>query len=160
MTKPTKWLYTQQWHRSAWAFTHADQSSLSAWRMLGSLATHQVPRLIWVFTGRTATLLVSSCRGSSTVLTLSICTDFSCIPDKFFRDFHIPKGRVSKKKESIIVVWCELKIPLLGITVQRHLASLMMPNSYPRDGIFSPHLTTIKDSYSLDQSRGSAVAQW
>ena len=27
-------------------------------------------------------------------------------------------------------------------------ASLVMPNSYPRDGIFNPHLTTIKDSYS------------
>ena len=25
----------------------------------------------------------------------------------------------------------------------------MMPNSYPRDGIFNQHLTTIKDSYIL-----------
>ena len=50
-------------------------SSLSAWRKLGSLATHWVhsedsdqtgrmPRLIWVFAGRTLTLLVLSCRGS------------------------------------------------------------------------------------------------
>ena len=29
----------------------------------------------------------------------------------------------------------------------------MMPNSYPRDGIFNPHLTTIKDSYSLAWAR-------
>ena len=35
-------------------------------------------------------------------------------------------------------VRCEMKI-----------LSLMMPNSYPRDGIFNPHLTTIKDSYIL-----------
>ena len=52
-----------------------DQSSLSAWRNLGSLATlwahsedsdqtGRMPRLIWVFAGRTATLLVLSCRGS------------------------------------------------------------------------------------------------
>ena len=45
------------------------ESSLSTWRKLGSLATHwahsedsdqtgQMPRLIWVFTGCTATLLV------------------------------------------------------------------------------------------------------
>ena len=45
------------------------ESSLSAWRKLGSLATHwahsedsdqtgRMPRLIWVFAGRTATLLV------------------------------------------------------------------------------------------------------
>ena len=51
------------------------ESSLSAWRNLGSLATHwahsedsdqtgRVPRLIWVFAGRTLILLVLSCRGS------------------------------------------------------------------------------------------------
>ena len=50
-------------------------SSLSAWRKLGSLATHwahsedsdqtgRMPRLIWVFAGRTLILLVLSCRGS------------------------------------------------------------------------------------------------
>ena len=49
--------------------------SLSAWGKLGSLATHwahsedadqtvRFPRLIWVFAGRTLTLLVLSCRGS------------------------------------------------------------------------------------------------
>ena len=36
-----------------------------------------------------------------------------------------------QEKESIMVVWCELKILSLGITVQHHSASLMMPNSYP-----------------------------
>ena len=52
------------------------ESSLSAWRKLGSLATHWVhsedsdqtgrmPRLIWVFAGRTVILLVLSCRGSN-----------------------------------------------------------------------------------------------
>ena len=35
MTKPTKWLCAQRRLRSAWA------SSLSAWRKLGSLTTHQ-----------------------------------------------------------------------------------------------------------------------
>ena len=54
------------------------ESSLSAWRKLGSLATHwahsedsdqtgRMPRLTWVFAGRTLTLLVLSCRGSSSV---------------------------------------------------------------------------------------------
>ena len=52
------------------------ESSLSAWRKLGSLATHwahsegsdqtgQMPKLISVFAGRTVTLLVLSCCGSS-----------------------------------------------------------------------------------------------
>ena len=37
------------------------------------------------------------------------------------------------------------------VNVRRHLASLVIPNSYPCDGIFYPHLTTIKDSYIPDQ---------
>ena len=52
------------------------ESSLSAWRNLGSIATHWVhsedsdqtglmPRLTWVFAGRTLILLVLSCRGSN-----------------------------------------------------------------------------------------------
>ena len=55
---------TQQRLRSAWASAQSDQSSLSARRKLGSLATHwahsedsdqtgRMPRLIWVFAGRT-----------------------------------------------------------------------------------------------------------
>ena len=47
------------------------ESLLSAWRKLGSLATHWAhskdsnpPSLIWVFAGCTLTLLVLSCRGS------------------------------------------------------------------------------------------------
>ena len=53
-----------------------------------------------------------------------------------------------QEKEFLMAVRCELKIPSLGKTVQNHLASLVMTNSYPHDGIFNPHLTTIKDSYS------------
>ena len=52
------------------------ESSLPAWRKLGSLATHsahsedsdqtgRMSRLIWVFAGRTLILLVLSCRGSN-----------------------------------------------------------------------------------------------
>ena len=32
-----------------------------------------------------------------------------------------------------------------------------MPNSYRRDGIFNPHLTTIKDSYWIYSSLGSSL---
>ena len=76
MTKPTKWHVrpaTTQISlgiRSVWS-----ESSLSAWRKFGSLATHwahsedsdqtgRMPRLIWVFAGRTLILFVLSCRGS------------------------------------------------------------------------------------------------
>ena len=33
------------------------------------------------------------------------------------------------------------------VTVRHHSASLVMRNSYPRDGIFNQNITTIKDSY-------------
>ena len=60
----------QPGHPPVWS-----ESSLSAWRNLGSLATHWVhsedsdqtgrmPRLIWVFAGCTLILLVLSCRSS------------------------------------------------------------------------------------------------
>ena len=35
------------------------------------------------------------------------------------------------------------------VTIRHYSASLVMPNSYPRDGSFNPHLTPIKDSYIL-----------
>ena len=54
------------------------ESSLSAWRKLGSLATHwtqaktdqtgRMPRLIWVFAGGTVTSLLLSCRGPTVFL--------------------------------------------------------------------------------------------
>ena len=34
------------------------------------------------------------------------------------------------------------------VTVWHHSADLVKPNSYPRDRIFSQHLTAIKDSYN------------
>ena len=30
------------------------------------------------------------------------------------------------------------------VTVRHHSASLLMPNNYPRDGIFNQHLITIR----------------
>ena len=76
MTKPTKWCVHPAKIRSAWASTQSDQSSLSAWRKLGSLATHLAHskdsdqtgwmlRLIWVFAGPTVFLLVLSWGGET-----------------------------------------------------------------------------------------------
>ena len=72
-TKPTKW-HVRQAKTQINLGIHPvwSKSSLSAWRKLGSLATHwmhsedsdqtgRMPRLIWVFTGRTVILLVLSC---------------------------------------------------------------------------------------------------
>ena len=47
-----------------------------------------------------------------------------------------------QEKEYKMVVRWELKILSLGITIRHYEAC-------PRDGIFNPHLTTIKDSYIL-----------
>ena len=51
-----------QWVAKDPSFLHADSED--------SDQTGQMPRLIWVFAGRTATLLVLSCRGSSIVVRL------------------------------------------------------------------------------------------
>ena len=75
ITKPTKWVCVHQRLRSAWASAQSDQSSLCAQlvakdsRFLhadseDSDQTGRMPRLIWVFAGRTLTLLVLSCCGS------------------------------------------------------------------------------------------------
>ena len=48
LTKPTKWVCAQQRIRSAWASAQSDpESSLSAWRNLGCLATHSAHSKLW-----------------------------------------------------------------------------------------------------------------
>ena len=75
ITKPTKWVCAQRRLRSAWASSPTDLSSLcTQWvakypRFLHAISkdfdqTGRMPRLIWVFAGRTIILLVLSCHGS------------------------------------------------------------------------------------------------
>ena len=52
-----------------------------------------------------------------------------------------------------MAVQCGLKIPSLGISVQHDSASLVMPNTYPRGGIFNPHCTAIKDTHNTDRDQ-------
>ena len=72
---PQNGMCAQRRLSSAWAPSQSNQSSLSAWRKLGSLATWthwaHMPRLIGVFTGRTVILLVLSCCGSNNKWTAS-----------------------------------------------------------------------------------------
>ena len=44
-----------------------------------------------------------------------------------------------QEKKFVMVVRFELKIPSLRIIVWHHLASLVMLDGYPRDGIFNPN---------------------
>ena len=66
--------------------------------------------------------------------------------------WHISKLKYNRRRKSMqeieSIMVRKLKIPSLGITVRHHSGSLVMPNSYPHDGIFNPHLTTITDSYN------------
>ena len=91
------------------------ESSLSARRNLGSLATHwahsedsdqtgRMPRLIWVFASRTVTLLVLSCRGSYNVCRKKkwglFCKQFFVF--FFFRiDEFVPKLRSTTHPASL-----------------------------------------------------------
>ena len=78
--------------RSAWASIQFDQRLRCPHEEIGPLATHwahsedsdqtgRMPRLIWVFAGRTATLLVLSRGGSITVLS-------SCSPSDHRKHYH------------------------------------------------------------------------
>ena len=89
MTKPTKWVCAQRRLRSAWASAQSDQSLRCApnWvakdpRFLHADSedtdqTGRMPRLIWVFAGRTLSLLVFTCRGSHNWSSCKI-QDFWC----------------------------------------------------------------------------------
>ena len=47
-----------------------------------------------------------------------------------------------QEKETLTVVRCKLN-SVTRVTVRHHTTSLVMPKSYPRDGTFNPHPTTI-----------------
>ena len=81
MSKPTKWhVHPAKTQISLGIRPDWSESSLSAWRKLGSLATHwahsedsdqtgRMPRLIWVFAGRIVILLVlSRCHDAAQML--------------------------------------------------------------------------------------------
>ena len=103
MTKPTMWLCAHRRLWSDWADSLGihpvwSESSLSAWKKLGSLATHwahsedsdqtgQMPRLIWVFAGRTLILLVLSWGGSFSYFDLKFCLKIHCNVEKSSHDF-------------------------------------------------------------------------
>ena len=74
------------------------ESSLSAWRNLGSLATHwaysedshqtgRMPRLIWVFAGHTLIFLVLSCRGSN-IKTMLQCVKIFAVAQQTHAHFQ------------------------------------------------------------------------
>ena len=96
MSKPTKWpVHPTKTQISPGIRPVWSESSLSAWRKLGSLATHWVhskdsdqtrrmPRLIRVFAGRTVILLVLSCRASF-MLSELFCP---CKPNKSISVYH------------------------------------------------------------------------
>ena len=82
MTKPTKWLSAQRRLGLALGIHPVwSESSLSAWREYSeeSDQTGRMPRLIWVFAGRTAILLVLSCRGSNMWHTASTDLNYEII---------------------------------------------------------------------------------
>ena len=61
---------------------------------------------------------------------------------------QLSKGEYARKKihngSSVLI-----ENSVTRVTFQHHSASFVMPNSYPCDGFFKEHRTTIKDSYNL-----------
>ena len=104
------------------------ESSLSAWRKLGSLATHWahsedsdqtgwMPRLIWVFAGRTLILLVLSCRGSfmhKYMHSLNSKTGFS--NTKYWQTYRI----------SASLVLCDWTKPRLVLSIEFYVLTVLI----------------------------------
>ena len=53
-----------------------------------------------------------------------------------------------------------IKNSVTRITVQHHWASLVMPNSYSRGGIFNLYLTTIEDSWSVSPGQDKEIEKY
>ena len=144
MTKPTKWLCAQRRLGSAWPSTQSDQSSLSAWRKFGSLATHWAhsedwsdwadARLIWVFAGPTVILLVLSCRGSYGVPISPLSTHFMLSCDTYL--VHIFGVRIISKRDERVVVQ-RYRSSVLKIHIKPRLWNKLVniPSNGPRDNM-------------------------
>ena len=89
MSKPTKWMCAQRRLSLAWASTYSNQNlrcvlsgylSTQAFFMRSedSDQTGRIPRLIWVFAGRTVILFVLTWGGSNCLLSPSCCLTECC----------------------------------------------------------------------------------
>ena len=87
------------------------ESSLSAWRNLGRLATHwahsedsiqtgRIPRLIWVFAGRAVILLVLSCCGSYLFTVFLNCTKYKTCKEPCEELFPIEVAKLVNLKQT------------------------------------------------------------
>ena len=134
MTKPTMWLCAQRRLRSAWASTQSDQSLHCP---LGSLAPHwahsedsdqtgRMPRLIWVFAGRTVILLVLSWGGP-------------IIINVFFQTEQVPAELTKAKSLSSL---SPLTLKVVGspqMTYQQRSHGITFPCLLLPSGNFRPH---------------------
>ena len=91
-------------------------------------------------------------RSRTELLLIKKCSYFSInlITQHIFKSKCNCFWKSMQEKESIMVLRCKLKIPSL-VTIRHHSASLVMPNSYPHNGIINQHLTTIAEIFFLPQ---------
>ena len=147
MTKPTKWLCAQRRLRSAWASAKSNQSSLSAWRKLGTLATHWVhsedsdqtgwmPRMIRVFAGCTLILLVLSCRGSlHYCMVKPLCSHFRMITANCFW------GNQSLRLFTVLTLWLTLSSIPSSYTILSTVSLIWATDGSPNSRIFNQGAT-------------------
>ena len=145
--KPTKWVCPAKTQISLGIRPVWLESSLTAWRKLGSLATDQAhsedadqtgwtPRLIWVFAGRTVTSLVLSCHGSYVSM-----INISGVKRRTIYEYHRVQVNQTTIKEGTIVV--------------------MMPNPSMSSILFNPHLPSGPvHHYHLDESIFNIRGVW
>ena len=105
------------------------ESSLCAWRNIGSLATHwahsedsdqtgRMPRLIWVFAGRTLILLV--CHVVAQVFsTVRSHSCWNCVSFQKLNGFNCPELYWEDNQPVFQPLWM---IPRFGVYFKRHLS--------------------------------------
>ena len=137
MTKPTKWhvrpgkTLISLDIRPVWS-----ETSLSTWRKLGSLATHwahskdsdqtgRMPRLIWVFAGRTVILLVLSCGDLYSLCFVYFCC-FNCLCilyNTFYFSKWVEHNKPTKSHESPAKT--QISVNICPVGSESSLASLL-----------------------------------
>ena len=142
------------------------ESSLSAWRKLESLATHwahsedsdqtgRMPRLIWVFAGRTVTLLVLSCCGSH----YKQCSQV----DRAKRIWYLSPMRTAKVQASLRICAVSPEPSLLAHTssesrgtFRQKARSLAPPNGWAC-AVKVCHHGMLEDTNSLDGAQVNKI---
>ena len=151
MTKPTKWLCAQWRLRSAWACAQSHQSSLCAQWLVAkdqnflhadsedSDQTGQIPRLIWVFAGRTCHFVAFVMRRLISVFSLLYYYHKNL---KYWDTFNYSCYYLRNRSALAVICWVTVwmsvvkKIKSRAQSLQLTDSELLLNNSHTKADLF------------------------